>query len=82
MAMETADASTAADKSAASVYSRQQKIILFLALITEFFCCACLALPAPFLPRLVSNSLVLLVYFSRNTQYKTYSLERLFVVCF
>ena len=34
--------------------SRQEKIILCSALISLFFCCVTLALPAPFLPKLVS----------------------------
>ena len=70
--MEISDASNAvSDESAAPVYSKLRKIILFSALIAEFFCCACIALPAPFLPKLVSTRfMLLLVYIRRNTQYE------------
>ena len=34
-------------------YARQQKIVLFITLLGQFFVNACVSLPAPFLPKLV-----------------------------
>ena len=35
-------------------YTRQQKIVLFITLLGQFFVNACVSLPAPFLPKIVS----------------------------
>ena len=48
------ETSSAAVAKEAVKMSRQEKIILCFALISLFFCSVTLALPAPFLPKLVS----------------------------